>query len=120
MYVGNVVVDGDNEEFVDKNVRVKIEKNSDGKLDIVLYAVKFASAMPIRLDVTIEGISIVSESETSISFAGNNIVPYALGGPYEKFMVTNLSGSYTKESTLTFSLNFGKYPTSYSGFYLQK
>jgi hypothetical protein len=42
------------------------------------------------------------------------VVPKALGGDYPRYTVTNLTGKIVGNE-LTFSLNFGSYPTSYRG-----
>ena len=45
---------------------------------------------------------------------GDGLVPYAMGGPFEKFTITELNGKITDNS---FTLNFicGEYPVTYSG-----
>lgn len=65
------------------------------------------------MDVTIPAIP-VTVSSTGISFSGTDIIPTAMGGPYEKYKVTNLSGSIVN-GTINLSLNFGSYPTRYTG-----
>ena len=46
--------------------------------------------------------------------AGNGIVPYAMGGPFEQFTITNLVGAIT-DDTMTLNFMCGEYPVTYSG-----
>ena len=46
--------------------------------------------------------------------SGNEIIPYAMGGPFEKYKITNLTGAMT-DKTLRFEMVCGEYPTKYSG-----
>ena len=69
--------------------------------------------MPVTIDVTIPA-GPVTVSTTGISFSGTDIIPTAMGGPVERYKVTNLTGSIV-DGSINFSLNFGSYPTRYAG-----
>lgn len=110
-YFGTVEVDNDDEHFVKENVEVSVTKEESGdKYTIKLYRVKFATAMPVEIDMLIEGVSIDEKGTIS----GNEIIPYAMGGPFEKYTITGLSGEMT-DNTLRFEMTCGKYPTKYTG-----
>jgi hypothetical protein len=85
----------------------------DGKLNFVMYKVKFANGMPIKLDMVVEGASY-EERANGYTLSGDGIIPYAMGGSFEKFTITNLSGTIT-ERRMTLDFMCGEYPVTYSG-----
>lgn len=112
-YKGTMKVDQNDGTFYTQNdVEVDYEIKN-GKLNFVMYKVKFASGMPVKLDMVVEGADYV-ENDSGYSVSGNGLVPYAMGGPFEKFTITELNGKITDNS---FTLNFicGEYPVTYSG-----
>lgn len=113
-YNGVVTVEYQGEDYNNENILVEYNPSEDGKkADIVIYKIKFVPQMPVTIDVTIPGVD-VTVSTTGISFSGNDIVPMAMGGPYERYLVTNLTGSIV-DGTMSFSLNFGSTPTRFTG-----
>ena len=112
-YTGTMTVDqNDGTFYTQSDVQVDYEI-LNGKLNFVMYKVKFAEGMPIKLDMVVEGVDCFGAVGNYI-LAGNNIVPYAMGGPFEKFTITNLSGLIT-DDTMTLSFMCGEYPVTYSG-----
>ena len=112
-YTGTMTVDqNDGTFYTQSDVQVDYEI-LNGKLNFVMYKVKFAEGMPIKLDMVVEGVDCVGAVGNYV-LAGNNIVPYAMGGPYEKFTITNLVGAIT-DDTMTLSFMCGEYPVTYSG-----
>lgn len=112
-YTGTMKVDQNDGTFYTQNdVEVDYEIK-DGKLNFVMYKVKFASGMPIKLDMVVEGADYF-DTGSSYTVSGDGLVPYAMGGPYEQFTITKLEGEITDNS---FTLNFicGEYPVTYSG-----
>jgi hypothetical protein len=112
-YQGTMKVDQNDGTFYTQNdVEVDYEINGD-KLNFVMYKVKFASGMPIKLDMVVEGADYF-DTGSSYTVSGDGLVPYAMGGPFEKFTITQLTGEITDNS---FTLNFmcGEYPVTYSG-----
>ena len=112
-YSGTMKVDQNDGTFYTQNeVEVDYEIKGD-KLNFVMYKVKFASGMPIKLDMVVEGADYF-DNGSSYSVSGDGLVPYAMGGPFEKFTITKLEGEITDNS---FTLNFmcGEYPVTYSG-----
>lgn len=114
LYVGTVSVDYEGGVVDNPGIQVAFLPSEDGKqADIIIYKIKFVPKMPVRIDVTIPAVAVVKESE-GVSFSCNNVVPLALGGEYPKYNVTSLDGTLTGDS-LSFSLNFGEYPTRFKG-----
>lgn len=113
-YEGTVSVVYNGESYDTPGIKVNYSPSEDGRTaDITIYQIKFVPQMPVTIDVTIPAVPIVNEG-SSIVFSGDNIVPMAMGGEVPRYLVTALSGIVEKEG-IRFSLNFGAYPTSYSG-----
>ncbi len=112
-YTGTMTVDqNDGTMYTQDEVQVDYEI-LDGKLNFVMYKVKFAEGMPIKLDMVVEGVDCIGAAGHYV-LAGNSIVPYAMGGPFEKYTITNLSGLITN-GTMTLSFMCGEYPVTYCG-----
>lgn len=124
-YSGQMTVLYDGEEFVQNDIAVAVAfNNKQSALDIELKRVKFAPAMPVKVDVTITDIAITKQGEGVWSFATDGVTPWALGGPYDKYRIDNLQGQLSENNisfTLTlFNTNKGiGYPTTYSGIIVQ-
>ena len=80
-------------------------------VDITLYSVSFSPRMPMTLDMTIPGISCTLSSG-AYSLSGDNIVPTALGRPFENYMVTGLTGTLT-DTGLALKMQIGGCPSEY-------
>ena len=112
-YTGTMAVDqNDGTFYTQSDVEVDYEIK-DGKLNFVMYKVKFASGMPIKLDMVVEGANC-EETATGYTISGEGLVPYAMGGPFEKFTITNLEGEVSA-STMSLSFTCGEYPVTYNG-----
>lgn len=112
-YKGKMTVDqNDGTFYVQTDVEVDYEIK-DGKFNFVMYKVKFASGMPVKLDMVVEGASY-EETANGYTISGDNIVPYAMGGPFEQFTITNLVGS-VNDNKMTLSFVCGGYPVEYEG-----
>ena len=112
-YTGTMTVDqNDGTMYTQENVEVDYEI-LDGKLNFVMYKVKFAENMPIKLDMVVEGVDCIGAVGHYV-LAGNGIVPYAMGGPFEKYTITDLTGLITND-TMTLNFMCGEYPVTYSG-----
>ena len=114
-YVGTVTVNSTSGEVFDnENIEVSFTPSEDGKTaTLVMYQIKFTPKMPMTLDVTIPDVNISAEGE-DIKLACAEVIPLAMGGPFPNYTVTNLTGKISGDN-LTFSLNFGATPTSFSG-----
>ena len=112
-YTGTMTVDqNDGTFYTQDNVEVDYEI-LDGKLNFVMYKVKFANGMPIKLDMVVEGVDCIGAAGHYV-LTGDNIIPYAMGGPFEQFTITKLTGLIT-DDTMTLSFMCGEYPVTYSG-----
>lgn len=112
-YVGTLTVDqNDGTTYTQEDVKIDYEI-IDGKLNFVMYKVKFAENMPIKLDMVVEGIDCLGVVGNYV-LAGNGIVPYAMGGKFEKYTITELVGAITNK-TMSLSFKCGEYPVTYEG-----
>ena len=112
-YIGTLTVDqNDGTTYTQEDVKIDYEI-IDGKLNFVMYEVKFSENMPIKLDMVVEGIDCLGVVGNYV-LAGNSIVPYAMGGKFEKYTITELVGAITN-STMNLSFKCGEYPVTYEG-----
>lgn len=112
-YTGTMAVDQNDGTFYTQNdVEVDYEIK-DGKLNFVMYKVKFASGMPIKLDMVVEGVDY-TESDGVYTLSGDNLIPYAMGGPFEQFTITSLEGEVSANA-MSLSFICGEYPVTYEG-----
>jgi len=110
-YFGTVEVDNDDEHYVKENVEVSVTKEENGETyTIKLFRVKFAKAMPVEIDMLIQGVAI----DENGTISGDEIIPFAMGGPFEKYKINGLTGKMT-EKRLEFEMVCGGYPTKYLG-----
>lgn len=99
--------------FTKENVRTRVVLTDDQTLDIYMYDVKFATMMPVTIDMLIRGVSY-SQEGNRICFCGDSIVPTAGNKPYEKYIVTDLKGFVSADS-ICLSNNYGDTPAQYEG-----
>ena len=112
-YTGTIAVDQNDGTFYTQNdVEVDYEIK-DGKLNFVMYKVKFASGMPIKLDMVVEGVDYTG-SDGVYTLSGDNLIPYAMGGPFEQFTITSLEGEVSANA-MSLSFICGEYPVTYEG-----
>ena len=112
-FTGEMAVDqNDGTFYTQSDVQVDFEIMGD-KLNFKMYKVKFADGMPIKLDMAVEGVDYVT-TEAGYAISGDGIVPYAMGGSFEKFTITKLIGSIT-DTQMTLSFICGEYPVTYTG-----
>lgn len=113
-YLGTVTVIYQEAPFDNENIEVNFIPSEDGKTaDIVINKIKFVPQMPVTIDVTIPKINVTSTPE-QINLECAQVIPLAMGGEYPRYTVTDLKG-IIKGNEISFSLNFGSYPTSYKG-----
>ena len=112
-FTGEMAVDqNDGTFYTQSEVQVDFEIMGD-KLNFKMYKVKFADGMPIKLDMAVEGVDYVT-TEAGYAISGDGIVPFAMGGQFEKFTITKLIGSIT-DTQMTLSFICGEYPVTYTG-----
>ena len=113
MYKGSVFVVFNEQEFETQDIEVKFSKDDENNSTLSLYKVKFVPQMPVTIDLDVPGVSYEKREDCYI-LTGNGIVPTMGGNPFDKYTATDISGVATKDA-LSFSLNFGIYPTRYEG-----
>lgn len=117
-YVGTVTVEYQGSDFDSENINVNFEPSSDGNTaNITIQKIKFVPQMPVTIDVTIPKVTLSSTSE-KIYLSCDNVIPLAMGGEYERYPVTNLTGEI-EGNELSFSLYFGGVPTRFEGTLVQ-
>ncbi len=104
--------------FTKENVRTKVVLVSDDVLDIYMFDVKFATMMPVTIDMLISGVAYAHDGP-NIVFTGDSIVPTAGGKPYERFIVRDLVGTVTADSLLITN-SYGDTPSEYAGALVQE
>lgn len=115
-YLGVVTVDqNDGTTYKRQNVEVKYDMTdvAGSKLDIYMYKVKFAEAMPMELDMTIPAVDFTVTGER-IDLSGDGIIPLAMGGKFPAYTITGLRGTI-ENNIMTLSMMCGEYPLSYKG-----
>lgn len=116
-YLGTVSVLYEGEYFNNEDIKVLFSPEGN-RASITLHRIRFVPKMPVRIDVTIPDIQLQEGSDGVFTFSCTNVIPLALGGEYPRYTVTDLKGNVS-EQHLSFSLNFGDYPTSFTGTLMQ-
>ena len=113
-YVGTVTVIYKDEPFDNENIKVTfIPAAEGGTASIKIHKIRFVPKMPVTIDVTVPGITTIQEGRNTV-LSCDRCIPLAMGGEYPKYTVTDLSGEVAGDE-LSFSLNFGEYPTTFKG-----
>ena len=113
-YIGTVTVIYQGAPFDNENIKVNFSPSEDVQTaSITLHQIRFVSQMPVTIDVTIPDIAIQSTSD-KVVLKCERTIPLAMGGEYPRYTVTDFQGEIVGNE-LTFSLNFGDYPTSFKG-----
>lgn len=113
-YSGTLTVDqNDGTFYVQKNTTVALTFDEKGMAEVEMRQVSFSEGMPVKLDMTIPGIT-VAESESGVAFSGDNIIPIAMGGEFPRYKIVGLSGSATP-STIVLIMDCGGFPLKFEG-----
>ncbi len=111
-YVGTVSVGvGTDDAFTLEDTRVVFTVHEgETTADIEMMQVKFALAMPLKLNVLIEGVTLTpAAGGYSVSCGADGIVPSALEGrPFPDYTMTEIDGT-------ALSMMCGPYPLSFTG-----
>ncbi|MDR0565968.1 MAG: hypothetical protein LBG47_02870 [Prevotellaceae bacterium] len=99
--------------YTQDSVNVTFTPTADSTAEIKMVQVRFSPRMPIKLDMTIPGVTAVKTSE-GLALSGDSIVPLAMGGEYPVYTITGMTGTATPQ-TLSFELLCGAYPLTFSG-----
>lgn len=114
-YVGDMSVDqNDGTSYIDKDLKISFTLDpAKQTATMFFYQAKFAERMPVRLDMTVSGITYQT-GKSELSFTGHKIVPYAMGGPFEQYLITNLVGIVSNDSMM-FTMVCGEFPVTFKG-----
>ena len=113
-YLGTMTVTFQAVDYDTDSVRISLTPNAAGdSVSIAFYQVKFVPQMPVKVDITVPGIAVSKTGQGAELFCDESI-PLSAGGPTERYKVTSFQGQIIGDS-ISFSLNFGSYPTSYHG-----
>lgn len=107
-----VVFQGEDVSTPDVTISVDYHK-STSTADILFKQVKFVPQMPVKLDITIPGVT-AKQSGSTLLLSGTGIEPTVGSIPYEQYLVSNLSGNI-KSGYLELQLSFGNFPTRFLG-----
>jgi hypothetical protein len=90
VFYGDLIVD----DYTDKHVGISVTRNPDSTVDIFFNNVKFATMMPVRIDITVKGIP-ANENEDILSFTELNIDPYVNkeAKPQSEYRFAEISGA---------------------------
>lgn len=114
-FSGTMTVVFRGETVPSEDVEISVSYEEDGTLSLLFNQVNFVPQMPGSLDVKVAGITYI-DRDGVVTFEGDGIVPtYGIvDAEMPKFTVTELTGTI-EGNVLRFSLNFGAFPTSYTG-----
>ncbi|KAA6303458.1 MAG: hypothetical protein EZS26_000009 [Candidatus Ordinivivax streblomastigis] len=99
--------------YEQKNVSVIFDTLSTDLTRITMLQVRFAEAMPGKLDMTIDSIPSLLNS-TTFTLEGATIIPTANNRPFPQYTITELKGTATS-TDLELSMRCGEYPLTFSG-----
>ena len=90
VFYGDLVVD----DYTDKHIGISVTETSDSAVDIFFNDVKFATMMPVRIDITVKGVP-ANENEDVISFTALDIDPYVneKAKPQSEYRFSEISGT---------------------------
>ncbi|MBO4806387.1 MAG: hypothetical protein J5554_10125 [Paludibacteraceae bacterium] len=112
-YIGQMFVDYSDLTYRSDSVNVKSSYDSLGNVNLDLLGVRFVPQMPVTVNLTVPSIP-KKQSEGVITFQADTVVPTMSSRPVEKYTAYDIKGEI-KGDSITFSLKFGDYPTSYKG-----
>ena len=73
------------ETFTDTEMRFDLIAESDGTYTLAMNQVKFVEVMPVRVDITVDGIVLDNGR-----YAVSSVIPKYNGSPYEQYEMYNL------------------------------
>lgn len=93
-YVGTLTVTSANDatqSYTYPDTRFSLMNPEDGTMTLWMFETQFVPAMP-QLTMEVPGISYSRQMGGITLLSGDQIIPYMGGTPYERYLITELSG----------------------------
>ncbi|MDR2843070.1 MAG: hypothetical protein LBV57_00300 [Candidatus Symbiothrix sp.] len=100
--------------YEQKNVSVIFDTLSTDLTRITMLQVRFAEAMPMKLDMTIDSIPSPHLNSGTFTLEGAILIPKVKDKPFSQYTITELKGTVTS-TDLELSMRCGEYPLTFSG-----
>lgn len=97
VYYGDLVV-GD---FTQRNVGISVTETTDSTVDVFFDNVKFAAAMPLKIDITVKDVPCTKAGGV-LSFSATDIDPYMNreAEPQPEYRFASISGAVEDDELL--------------------
>lgn len=109
-FVGNMSI----ATFQQKNITCTLKVDAQGRGTLVMQRVKFAKMMPVRVDMSIAGLTVKKDRDGNLTLTGTDIVPTAGDKSYPKKTVTNFHGTL-RGGTLTANFTMSEKKVTFTG-----
>lgn len=109
-FVGNMSI----ATFQQKNITCTLKVDAQGRGTLVMQRVKFAKMMPVRVDMSIAGLTVKKDRDGNLTLTGTDIVPTAGENSYPKKTVTNFHGTL-RGGTLTANFTMSEKKVTFTG-----
>jgi hypothetical protein len=117
IYTGTLTVGTENPfTLEDREVEFTVDKEDENAGQIEMFKVKFASGMPVEIDMTIPGVAVAYFVSGECTLSGDEIIPIAMGGPNPQYTITDLEGSVDETGeNLSFSFTCKNLTVNFTG-----
>lgn len=95
------------EQYTQDSVKAFVYVTENQFVTVELYGIGFSSRMPLTIDMSIEDIDCTRTAER-ITLKGDSIVPMMGDRPFDRYIITNLSGYITPDSLVIVN-NYGSF-----------
>jgi len=109
-FVGNMSI----ATFQQKNITCTLKVDAQGRGTLVMQRVKFAKMMPVRVDMSIAGLTVKKDRDGNLTLTGTDIVPTAGEKSYPKKTITNFHGTL-RGGTLTANFTMSEKKVTFTG-----
>jgi len=109
-FVGNMSI----ATFQQKNITCTLKVDAQGRGTLVIQRVKFAKMMPVRVDMSIAGLTVKKDRDGNLTLTGTDIVPTAGEKSYPKKTITNFHGTL-RGGTLTANFTMSEKKVTFTG-----
>lgn len=109
-FVGNMNI----ASFGQKNITCTLTADAQGHATLVMQRVKFAKMMPVRVDMTVSGLTAKKDAAGNLILSGTDIVPTAGSKSYPKKTITHFRGT-VQGGTLSTTFTMSGKKVTYTG-----